>query len=164
MVSRSMNIGLVLTAHHFQVVCDLPELEPQHQQLLQVYSQIVTELGAGERNYLKLKHYSTPNRRYRLLFQFAGEIDDPNRFAARFIMSSRSLADNAEAMNEIMAETFLVPKFSERHRVKDLIHQLRVRRDASISNNGHGLAMTAAGAHFGRYRGSITAPVACRAF
>jgi Zn-dependent M16 (insulinase) family peptidase len=135
--------------NYLQVVCDLPELEPQHQQLLQVYSQIVTELGAGERNYLEtqaLQHAKTGG--IGCYSSLRGEIDDPNRFAARFIMSSRSLADNAEAMNEIMAETFLVPKFSERHRVKDLIHQLRVRRDASISNNGHGLAMTAAGAWF----------------
>lgn len=132
-----------------QVYCDLPGLSQIQQQLLQVYSQLVTEVGAGDRDYLQTQekqHAKTGG--IGCYSSLRGDAADPNRFAAKFAMSSRCLIKNLEDMNEILLATFSSPQFSERNRVSDLIHQLRVRRDSGIQNNGHGMAMTAAGAWF----------------
>ena len=134
---------------YLQIACGLPELDAQQQNLLQVYSQVVTEIGSGNRNYLEtqaLQHAKTGG--IGCYSSMRGTRSNPDTIDAKFIMSSRGLVHNAEAMNEILAETFMAPNFSEKNRIKDLVHQLRMRRDASISNNGHGLAMTAAGAWF----------------
>lgn len=132
-----------------QVTCELPGLPNEQQQLLQVYSQVVTEIGSAGRDYLQtqaLQHSKTGG--IGCYSSLRGDREDPDQFQARFVMSSRCLTDNAADMNQILVETFNEANFTERHRIRDLVQQLRLRRDASISNNGHGLAMTAAAANF----------------
>lgn len=132
-----------------QVVCDLPELTESQRLLLQVYCQAITEIGSGGRNYLEtqaLQHSKTGG--IACYTALRGAKADPNEFAAKFVLSSRCLTANLPDMNQILADTFMAPAFSEKARIKDLVHQLRIRRDASLTNNGHGLAMTAAAARF----------------
>lgn len=132
-----------------QIACDLPWLTTEQQQLLQIYSQVITEIGSGDRNYLatqELQHARTGG--IACYSAMRAELNQPNDFTAKFVMSSRCLDANLAVMNEILSDTFLAPKFTERHRLIDLIRQIRVRRDASIGGNGHGMAMTAAAAWF----------------
>ena len=45
-----------------------------------------------------------------------------------------------------MMDTLTQAKFNETDRIKELVSQMRARRDQSISGAGHSLAMTAASA------------------
>lgn len=132
-----------------QVVCDLPNLNLEQQGLLQVYSQVITEIGAAGRDYLEtqgLQHSKTGGLGcYSVL---RGRRDNPDQLLAKFIMSSRCLTRNLDDMNQILSETYFEPNFAEKNRIKDLVHQLRLRRDGSVTNNGHSLVMTAAAAFF----------------
>ena len=49
-------------------------------------------------------------------------------------------------MLTLVSETRSQPNFHERQRIRELIRQLRTRREASLTEAGHDLAMTAAAA------------------
>src|SRR5690606_13256810 len=64
-------------------------------------------------------------------------------------LSAKGLQRNQEALTELMLETLAEVRFDELDRLKDLIAQLRARREKSITGNGHALAMSAAASGIG---------------
>lgn len=132
-----------------QLIADLPNLSDDLRQHLQIYSQVVTEIGSGNRDYLETQHLQhSLTGGLGCYSSIRGAVEDPNELLGKFVLSSRSLDSNQDAMNRLLADTHFTPGLQERNRIRDLVNQLRVRREASIVNNGHGLAMTAAGAYF----------------
>ena len=132
-----------------QQIARLPDFAPTLRPFLQVYGQVVTEIGSGHRDYLETQHLQhSVTGGLGCYSSIRGTIDDPNQLQGYHILSSRSLTKNISAMNQLLADTCFSPGFNERNRVRDLVNQLRIRREASIGNNGHGLAMTAAAAYF----------------
>lgn len=132
-----------------QQIADLPNLPADLRQHLQIYGQVITEIGSGNRDYLETQHMQhSLTGGLGCYSSIRGGIDDPNELIGKFVLSSRSLATNLSAMNQLLADTCFTPGLHERNRIRDLVNQLRVRREASIVNNGHGLAMTAAAAYF----------------
>jgi len=132
-----------------QQIADLPDLRSDLRQHLQIYGQVITEIGSANRDYLETQHLQhSLTGGLGCYSSIRGGIDDPNDLLGKFVLSSRSLATNLSAMNQLLADTCFTPGLHERNRIRDLVNQLRVRREASIVNNGHGLAMTAAAAYF----------------
>ncbi|MFT7247114.1 MAG: Zn-dependent M16 (insulinase) family peptidase [Candidatus Azotimanducaceae bacterium] len=132
-----------------QQIADLPDMSTELRRFLQIYSQIVTEVGSGGRDYLETQHLQhSLTGGLGCYSSIRGDITDPNQLLGKFVLSSRSLMKNLDAMNGLLADTCFTPGLGERHRIRDLVNQLRIRREAGIVNNGHGLAMTAAAAFF----------------
>ncbi|MFT6644010.1 MAG: Zn-dependent M16 (insulinase) family peptidase [Patiriisocius sp.] len=132
-----------------QQIADLPDLPSDLRQHLQIYSQVITEIGSENRDYLETQHLQhSLTGGLGCYSSIRGGINNPNDLHGKFVLSSRSLATNLSAMNQLLVDTCFTPGLHERNRIRDLVNQLRVRREASIVNNGHGLAMTAAAAYF----------------
>src|SRR5690606_39538374 len=51
---------------------------------------------------------------------------------------------NQDKLSELMQEIYLGARFDEQDRLRELVSQIRARREQSVTNNGHGLAMGAA--------------------
>lgn len=154
---RKLAGGLTLTCYeagtnglvYHQVITSLPSLEPDLMALLPIYSNIVPELGSGGLDYLETQHlqhsrtggiscYST----------LRGLIDDPDTMSGYLTLSSRTLNPRTQDMVRLVRQTLVDVHFSESQRICELVKQMRVRREASITGNGHGLAMSAAASRF----------------
>jgi Zn-dependent M16 (insulinase) family peptidase len=128
-----------------QVVIELPQLDDDLVPLLPHFTQCLTELGSGGRDYLETQarmdavtggiHASATVR---------GAIDDPQRTRSTFVLSGKALARNHEALSEFMREALETVRWDELGRMRELLAQDRAHAEQSITGNGHGLAMSAA--------------------
>ena len=128
-----------------QILIELPELEPELLELLPYYSSKITELGIGQDDYL-----TTQSRQASVCGSISafstlrGSPDDEQSIKSYLVLSSKALVRNQKAQAELMQDTLLNVRFDETSRIKELLSQQRARREQSVTNNGHSLAMTAA--------------------
>lgn len=131
-----------------QVVVDLPQLSPELTELLPYYGNFLCEVGSGGRDYLQTQALQAAvSGGVNAGTTIRGGIDDEQRTQAVLTISSKALARNADRMFTLLHETLLAPRFDELQRLRELLSQMRARRDQSITGNGHSLAMTAATSH-----------------
>ncbi|MCZ2722480.1 insulinase family protein [Marinomonas sp. 15G1-11] len=128
-----------------QLVIDLPELDKEETEYLPLFSYALTELGAGDFDYLAMQERQA---------QVCGGIgastslrataDDRQKLGAYFVISSKALVSNFAGMSELMCDSICQPRFDEVERLKELVSQRRSRREQSITGQGHVLAMAVA--------------------
>ncbi|WP_027330955.1 insulinase family protein [Marinimicrobium agarilyticum] len=130
-----------------QITCKLPALDEEEQPLLPLYCNALTEVGIDGRDYLEAQRWQasavggiTASATVR------GATDDVQNIDAYFSLGSKALNRNTGAMNELLRATLTEPRFDELNRLKELVSQMRARREQSITGSGHSLAMLAAGA------------------
>ncbi len=132
---------------YHQVVSPLAEVSEDLLGLLPVYTQIVSEVGSADRDYLLTQHLQ--HRATGGISAFASlraETDDCDSGRGYLTISSRTLNNKAEEMAKLVQDTVLAPRFDETERVRELIQQLAMRRLNSVAGNGHQYAMSAAAA------------------
>lgn len=132
-----------------QLVMTLPHLEQEHLQLLPLYTSFLTEFGVGERDYLDTQLWQS--RICGALNAFVsvrGRPDNVERVNGHMVLSSKGLAANQSAITDLMADTLNNVRFDELSRLRELVAQSKARRVASVTGNGHGLAMNAATSGF----------------
>jgi presequence protease len=130
-----------------QLLVTLPELSDREISLLSIYTLVTTELGLGEQTYLQVQaRQSQVCGGISAYTTMRGGIDDEQTTQAFLVLSSKALLRNAKAQASLMRETFEKLRFDELDRLKELIAQLKGRRESGITGNGHGLAMSAASA------------------
>lgn len=128
-----------------QIVRPMPWLDADEQQLLPIYSHVMTELGVGTHNYLE-----TQNRQSALCGAINGFtsirslLADTQQACGFFVLSAKGLHRNQRAMTELMQETLHTLRFDEIARIRELVAQSRARVEMSIPGNGHQFAMVAA--------------------
>ena len=132
---------------YHEVVMQLPQLDDGQFMLLPHYSSCLTEVGAGERDYLQMQNWQS---------QVSGGIhgsasirshtDDVQQTSGYFLLNGKALERNNGALAELMATTLEQVRFDEHDRIRDLIAQKRASRERSVTGSGHTLAMTAASA------------------
>lgn len=128
-----------------QAVAPLPHMSNEQLQVLPLFSNILTELGLGDSSYLDVQHrQSATVGSINAFTSMRGSVDDEQAITANFVLSSKALLRNAEAQTQLMHDTVHTIRFDETDRIRDLVNQMRARRDQSITGNGHGLAMAAA--------------------
>ncbi len=129
-----------------QVITQIPGLSLEQLNLLPLYSRIITEVGSANRDYLEtqlLQHADTGG--LSAFSSIRASIGDTGKFDAFFTLGSRTLRPKSTSMLQLLKETMHSARFDELDRVRDLVKQLRVRREANVAGNGHNYAMTAAG-------------------
>ena len=132
-----------LTYH--QVVIDLPALPAHLLQLLPLYTNLLTEVGSGGRDYLETQHLQHGMTGGLSAYTAVrGEVSDPDVLLANLTLSSRTLNSKRDDMILLLNETFVTPDFREKARVREIVKHMRVRREGGITSSGHTLAMTAA--------------------
>lgn len=130
-----------------QLLIELPALDSELLALLPYYTNALTEVGIGARDYLATQEWQAgvcgSIHAYTTL---RGAIDDEQNAKAVLVLSSKALARNQHAQGELMKATLEQVRWNEFPRMRDLIAQQRARREQSVTGNGHGLAMNAASA------------------
>ncbi|HSG62058.1 MAG TPA: peptidase M16, partial [Pseudomonadales bacterium] len=132
-----------------QLVVPLPSLNDDELAILPFYTQALTELGVGNKDYRETQAWqSAVCGGLNAFSSVRGAVDDVNAISSYFVMSSKSLLRNQQAMNELMHATMLEVRFDELSRIRELVAQTRARKEQSVTGNGHVLAMMAASAAF----------------
>ena len=125
-----------------QVVIDLPELTDAEKQLLPIYTNIVTEVGVGESTYLDVQNrQSATTGGVSAFTAVKGGIEDEQQVKGVIVFSGKALSRNHEHLSELLAETIEAVRFDEADRVQEMVAQMRAKREQSVTNSGHSLAM-----------------------
>lgn len=133
-----------------QVILRLPPLADEEVELLPLYSGVLTELGVGERDYLATQLWqSRVSGSLTASVGARGTPSDSEALAAHLVLSGKGLARNQQELTQLMAETLDRVRFDELDRIRDLVAQRRARREASVTGQGHSLAMLAAASGLG---------------
>ncbi|GAA6169863.1 insulinase family protein [Sessilibacter corallicola] len=128
-----------------QMVIDLPELSPELLQLLPLYSVCLTELGVGEKDYLAVQQWqANVAGSFNAFSTIRGKIDDVQNVSGVITLSGKALARNQSELTDLMQQTLDGVRFDEHARIKELVAQIRARREMSVTGSGHSLAMAAA--------------------
>lgn len=131
-----------------QIIVDLPQLAPELEELLPCYGNFLSEIGCGGRDYLQTQALQAAiSGGVNVGTTIRGAVDDEQSTRAVVVVSSKALARNAGAMFTLVRETLLTPRFDELQRLRELLSQMRARRDQAITGSGHSLAMSAAASH-----------------
>ena len=128
-----------------QVIFDLPALNEAEQALLPIYSGVVTELGVADSSYLDLQNrLSAATGGVHAFSSVKGKVDDVQSASGVMVFSGKALKRNAAELNTLIHDFVDGVRFDELSRIKELIAQIRARREQAVVNSGHGLAMGAA--------------------
>ena len=128
-----------------QVIVDLPALTPEQQELLPYYGNFLSELGSGGRDYLQTQALQAAvSGGLNAYTTIRGGVADEQQTRGVLVISSKALGRNAESIFALVRETLDSARFDELQRLRELLSQMRARRDQSITGSGHSLAMAAA--------------------
>jgi Zn-dependent M16 (insulinase) family peptidase len=128
-----------------QIITEIPRLPQDLLNLIPLYSRILTEVGSADRDYLEtqlLQHADTGG--LSAFSSIRANIGNTEQFDAFFTLGSRTLRSKSTSMLEMLKETSESVRFDELDRIRDLVKQMRIRREANIAGSGHTYAMTAA--------------------
>ena len=130
-----------------QWVSRLPAMTASEQQHLPLVTALMAEVGVGELDYLQTqeRHSATVGSLGASVSSRAHR-DDEQSCDSFFVLSSKALADRTEPQLALMSDTLENARFDEQNRIRDLVSQMRARRDQGITGSGHSLAMSAASA------------------
>ncbi len=128
-----------------QLILDMPELTEEERQYLPLFNYCFGELGCGESDYLQMQiRQSQISGGIHASSSLRGKIDDEQQVQGFYTVSGKSLLRNHHAMTQLLKQSFQEMRFDETDRIKELISQLRTRKENSITGSGHSLAMQAA--------------------
>lgn len=134
---------------YHQIISHLPALPASLMTLLPIYTSVIGEIGSGGLGYLETQHLQHGQTGGISSYSsLRGSIDDPDYLLGYLTVSSRTLNPKTAAMVALVRQTLLDVDFSERQHLCELVKQMRLRREASVTGNGHGLAMSAASSRF----------------
>lgn len=129
-----------------QVIIDLPVLSSELLSVLPIYTSIITALGLGSSSYLDVQNrQSAVTGGVSAFSSIKSTLDDIQNVIAKVIFSGKALSRNHQALADILFETLTQVRFDEYERIRELVAQIRARREQSVTSNGHGLAMGVAG-------------------
>ncbi len=128
-----------------QIVMDLPQLDDELLPYLPLYSACLTELGLGEKDYLGVQQWqSQVTGGLNAFSSLRGQVDDTQGLIGFITLSGKALVRNQGELTNLMKATLETVRFDELGRIRELVAQMRARRDMSVTGSGHALAMTAA--------------------
>lgn len=128
-----------------QLIIDLPDLSDDEYQFLPVFNYCFGELGCGDNDYLAMQvKQSQVSGGIHAHNSIRGEVSDEQQVKGFYVISGKALVRNHEKMSALLKETFQTMRFDEHERIKELVSQLRMRKEHSVTGSGHSLAMQAA--------------------
>lgn len=128
-----------------QLVIDMPSLPEELTPLLPIYTEVLPEVGVGNRSYLETQAWqSSVSGGIGTQLSLRGEYDDIQSGKGYFVLGSRALLRNQAPFFDLLRETYTNARFDERDRIREIVAQMRARREQSVTGMGHQLAMGAA--------------------
>ena len=128
-----------------QWVSQLPTMTATELEHLPLATALMAEVGVGDLDYLQTqdRHSATVGALGASVSSRAHR-DDEQSSDSYFVLSSKALADKMDGQLALMSDTLSSARFDELSRIRDLVSQIRARRDQGITGSGHALAMSAA--------------------
>lgn len=131
-----------------QVVIDLP-VTPETLAVLPVFGAAITEVGSAGRDYGLTQHVQHAiSGGINAYSNLRADLSDTHLPKGHFVLASRALRSNNASLAQLLVDTLTSADFTDLPRLRDLVKQMRVRRESGIAGNGHGLAMSAAAAGY----------------
>ncbi|MFL1406309.1 insulinase family protein [Marinobacter sp. M1N3S26] len=128
-----------------QAIFRLPTLSREELLMLPLYTTILTEVGCGSLDYLQMQdRISACSGGIGASVSARGSIDDVQTLDGYMILSGKALARNRKALSELLRDVYDNARFDEKGRIRELVAQIRARREQAVTGSGHGLAMSAA--------------------
>jgi Zn-dependent M16 (insulinase) family peptidase len=128
-----------------QLILDLPQLDDDEQALLPLYTHCLTEMGCADRDYRENQAYQSQiTGGFSAYVSVRGRPESEQNVAGYLVLSGKALAVNREPLMKLMAQTINAARFDELKRLREIVSQMRSRREQSITGQGHSMAMLAA--------------------
>ncbi|KPQ30240.1 MAG: putative Zn-dependent peptidase [Marinobacter excellens HL-55] len=138
--SRGTN-GLI----YQQIVLPVPALTSDELLLLPYYTTLISEVGCGDLDYLQMQdRISAESGGIGASFSAKGRIDDVQNLSGYLIFSGKALSRNSKELTRLLKDVYTGVRFDEKERIREIIAQIRARREQAVTGSGHGLAMGAA--------------------
>ena len=130
-------------------ISELPELSTNELYLLPLLTNLMTEVGNGDKTYLDIqRQQSAVCGGIGVSFSLRGTPQNAQDVRGYLMSSGKALYRNQSALTDLMASTLSSCRLDESDRIREIIAQIRARSDSSITGNGHSLAMLAAAQYF----------------
>ena len=130
-----------------QLAVELPNLPAELADVLGLYCDCVTEVGFGDRNYLQVQALQAAvSGGVSATVSYRSDVDDRASVRAIFVLAGKALARNDKALESLLENAFNGARFDELTRLRELVTQYHVQAEASVTQSGHSLAMSAASA------------------
>ena len=130
-----------------QLVVDLPALAPELMDALSLFCDCVTEVGCGDQDYLGVQaRQAAVSGGVSARISYRSHVDDLTRVNGLFVLSGKALVRNEKALASLLKDTLDGARFDELTRLRELIAQFHAGAEASLTQSGHSLAMSAASA------------------
>ncbi len=128
-----------------QVITELPQLDNSLLDLLPLYTLCLPEVGCNSHDYLTQQARQAASvGGLSAGCMVRSPISEPTTVKGIATLASKALARKHSELAELMHETFSQARFDELPRLRELVAQVRVQREAAVTRAGHALAMTAA--------------------
>jgi len=129
-----------------QLVFDLPALTARDLDLLPLFCEYVTELGAGSESYLATQSRRAMDGNVGAYASARHSVGNPQQLTGRFVVTAKGLSRKSDRLATNLFEVLCDVRFDEYDRLSDLLAQSRVDTEASITDRGHVIAMHGAAA------------------
>ena len=122
-----------------------PQLEHQHLDLLNIYCNVLPEMGIGDKSYLEVQRWQARvSGGIHAYSHTRVDVHDTQKLNSFIGVFGKSLNQNHQSMHELMCATVRDVNFTNVARIQELVSQIKSQREQGITQNGHGLAMQAA--------------------
>jgi Zn-dependent M16 (insulinase) family peptidase len=131
-----------------QLIVDLPALDEELIDFIPLLCECFTDVGVGDLDYRATQAWQTAvTGSLSANSQIRGSVADVQQARSVFVLAGKALARNQSGLSDILAQSFLQPRFDELERLQDVIAQVRGDMESSITGRGTQLAMSAASSH-----------------
>ncbi len=127
-----------------QLIIDLPQMDTELLTLLPVFANCMTELGCDGKNYMQTQLWqSAISGGISAYSRFMADVSNAQQARGIFVLSSRALKRNITAVTDLLYKTLMTLRFDEHDKIRELVAQQRIKKEQSLTANGHQLAMLA---------------------
>ena len=128
-----------------QIVTQMPAFTRKQYEYLPYFCSILSELGYGDYDYKQVQHMQTAyTGSIGSYTSFRSDKNDTTKTYGYIAHSGKALNRNFEKFVTMLDGIYSYSRFDEHDRIADLISQIRLRKENSITSNGHAYAMQAA--------------------
>lgn len=127
----------------------LPQLNAEQLQWLPIYTGLLGELGQGTQDYQSVQRaLSLAAADVRAHVTTQANLAAPQHIQQLLTLSGKTLARHAQTLSKLLQSIATDTRFDEVNRIHELLQTATLRRVQNITDQGHRLAMLAAGAYW----------------
>jgi Zn-dependent M16 (insulinase) family peptidase len=125
----------------------LRNLSPELLPYLPIFCSLLTQVGAGERDYLQMaERLEAVTGGIQARTSLLETPDDLETFEAGIQVKGKALLRNLPALFELLADVCLAPDFSDLKRLQTVLNQIKISLENSVPASGHTYAARSAAA------------------